>query len=183
MRNQPEVTQSYSSALFNIAKKESLIPILFDEANSLLKVLRQSKRLIFFLEGPHIEDSDKHKLIDDVFKGNINPLLINLMHLLIDYHRAEYLCDIIEDYCEKVQLYRNIYPATVITANEINFLDKLKLKSALEKYTKKQLNITYIVKKNLIGGIIFKFGDMHIDFSLRDGLNEIRQKLEAITLS
>jgi len=176
------ITHSYSEALFNTAKKMNLIFKILEDVSALIKVLNQSPRLVVFLEGPHIDNSEKHNLIDTVFKGNLPDILTNLIQLLIDNNRIEYLSEILEDYQKRVQYYKGLFPAMVITAQELSFTDKLKLKACLEKFTKKQLQITYNIKKKLIGGLIFKFEDTLIDYSLRGGLNRIRRELELASL-
>ncbi len=179
---EPGITLSYGEALFNLTKKRNIVIDLSEEVNCLLKLIAQYPRFIVFLERPHIENEEKHHLIDNVFQGKINEALLNLMHILVDNFRTEYLKYILEDYLRRVLIFRNIYSATIITSYELPPTDKLKLKASLEKFTNKQLKINYLIKKEIIGGLIFKFEDTYIDYSLRDGLNEIRKDLEAANL-
>lgn len=182
MKIEPDVIKTYSDALFNLAKNKDIILLICEDVNAMLKIISINPKLCIFLEGPHIDNAEKHDLINTLFKGKINEVLLNLLQILVDNHRTEHLKSILEEYTKKVQIHKNIFPAIVTTSYDLSFTDKLKLKAALEKFTKKQLKITYLIKQEIIGGIVFKFEDTYIDYSLRGGLNLIKQNLDSATL-
>jgi F-type H+-transporting ATPase subunit delta len=125
---------------------------------------------------------EKLKLLDRAFKGRLSPLLINLLHLLATRRRTTYLDETLTLFQELVERAEGISQASVSSAGELSFQDKLRLKAALEKYTKSRLKIEYLVEPGLIGGVIFRFRDLLVDGSLASALEELRERMLSRTL-
>ena len=170
------VSQSYAQALFNTAKSQGVVQGIIDEAYQLGEIAEKNAHFLVFLEGPHIPTENKRDLLDKVFKGKLNPLLENLLYMLIDRERAELLEDILTRFRDTAEREQGIYPATVYSAREIGVEDKLSLKTALEQYTGCQLRLQYQIRPHLLGGVVFHFKDTLVDGSVRHGLDEIRER-------
>ena len=170
------VVGSYAQALFNCGRAQGVIQRMIEDSNALATILQQQPMFQNFLEGPQISTAKKHDVVDKVIKGKINPLLLNLLYLMIDRERAVLLPRILQEFREVAERAEGIYPATVTSARELGFQEKLRLKGALEKYTHCQLRIRYRVAPHLFGGIVFRFRDVLIDSSVRHGLDELRKR-------
>ena len=144
----------------------------------LATLLHQQPGLRHFLEGPHISREKKRDLLDKGFKNRLNPLLMNLLYMMADRERATLLSDILSGFQEIAERAEGIFPATVASARELGFQEKLKLKSALEKRTGCHLRIKYEVDKSLLGGVVFRFRDLLIDGSVRNGLEQLKRELK-----
>lgn len=171
------IIQAYANALFNAGQAQGVTRDLCAEAKALLEIMEKEPNFKDFVEGPHISRQDKHSLVTNVFKDKIHTLLINLIYLAIDKGRGEYIDEILIEYLEVVERSEGIYPAQLTTARELGFDDRLKLKTALEKFTNTHLRIDYEVKPEITGGLIFRFQDVLIDGSIRTKLTKLRRKL------
>lgn len=169
--------ESYATALFNAGKKQNAASALMADAQALRSILDSHPKLSYFLESPQIGTDRKHELAASVFKDKLEPLLFNLLRLLIDRERAILLGDILERFVEIAERAEGIYPASVNSARELGEEEKASLTKALEKFTDCKLKIKYRVRPDLLGGIVFRFQDILVDGSVRRGLNEIRERL------
>lgn len=176
-RQTTPVERTYAEALFGAARSMGVLQRVQEEAKVLLKVVQQNRSLLTFLESPHVKIEEKMGLLDRVFKGRLSPVMINLLHVLATRRRTTYLDEILEHFQELVEQAEGIYQATVTSAWELNFQDKLKLKTALERHTQSRLKIDYAVDPAVLGGVIFRFRDLLIDGSLRGGLHSLRERL------
>lgn len=177
--NDPAIVKRYAAAFLKEAKDTHLVQRLYTETQTLSELLRAHPKLVAVLAAPHLHGKRKVDLIERVFKGRLTPLLMNLLHLLAGKNRAEYVEDILDEYRRMVDHERGIYEASVTSARELPFLEKLQLKTALEKFTGHKLNIEHKIDPGLIGGLVFKYQDYYIDASIRGQLKRVRQRLEA----
>lgn len=167
--------RSYAQALFNAASTQGVVQRLVEETKMVSSLLHQQAGLRHFLEGPHISREKKRELVDKAFQNRVNPLLLSLLYMMVDRERATLLPDILVNFQEIAERAEGVFPATVTSARELGFQEKLKLKSALEKHTGANLRIKYEVDPRLLGGIVFRFRDLLIDGSVRNGLEQLRR--------
>lgn len=175
------VVLAYAQSLFNVARKQGVVRQLLEDCKTIRAIFRQTPMLGRFLDGPQISREQKRKLIDDVFGKKLHPLMLNMFRVTIDRDRAGELADIFEEFQNVSERAEGIHPARVITARELGFQEKLKLKTALEKFAGCHLRINYDIQPAIKGGIIFKFQDSLVDGSVRSNLEKLGRKLRGGT--
>jgi len=175
------ITNRYARALLNKAKKDDQVQSLYSELFDLIQLLQKEPKIVQILEAPHIASKSKLNFVERVLKNRFSPLMVYLIELLCIKNRAQFLMSILERYREIVDIERGVYDAEITTARELGLTEKDHLKNVLEKRIGKSLKVEYNVKKEILGGIIFKFKDHYIDHSvlgrwkdLRDHLYEIK---------
>lgn len=169
---------SYAQALFNAGRTQGVVQRLVEESKMVAALLAQQPTFRHFIEGPQISREKKRALVDTAFKNRVNPLLLNLLYMMVDRERAGILGDVLTEFQEVVERAEGTWPATISSARELGFQEKLKLKTALEKYTGFHLRLKYQVQPALMGGIVFRFRDVLIDGSVRRGLDRLRRRFE-----
>ena len=174
----PTVQERYAQALFNVARRRGSTEALQGEIGQLLPLFESGSKLRLFLEGPQITTEAKLQVIERVFKDKTDPLIYQLLLLLLNKGRIEYVRPILERFKVLVERDQGIFEVDVATAVELDADQKKQLQEALEKFTKARLRINFRVDPELIGGVWFKYGDTLIDDSIRGKLNRLRQQLE-----
>lgn len=176
------VERVYAEALLGAARRLGTVEQARDEAEVLLKIVKGSKRLLVFLESPHIKMPDKMALLDRVFGGKLSPLMMNLLHVLAARRRTTYLDETLALFRELVEQAEGIWRASVTTAHELGEDERREIQTALEKYTEHRLRIEYSLDSKLIGGVVCRLRDTQIDTSLRSALEALQHKLLGTTL-
>jgi F-type H+-transporting ATPase subunit delta len=175
------VAASYAEALFRAARKQGILQRLQEECRVLSQVIKsgsgERSSLQVFIEDPQRPTEHKLELVDKVLKGRLNPLLVNLLRMLVERERCEFLKQILQLIQDKIEEAEGIFEAKVESAAELGFQEKLKLKAALEKFTNACLRLEYEVNPNLIGGLVFRFRDTLIDGSIQYGLQDLKRKM------
>lgn len=177
------VQRTYAEALLGAARRTGSLQRVKEEAKVLLQVVKQSPRLLLFMENPNVEAQEKLALLDRVFMTRLSPVLVNLLHVLAARRRTTNLDEILDLFQELAEQAEGIFQATVTSAYHLSAQDKLKLKVSLEQYTRSRLKIDYGVDTGLIGGIVFRFRDLLVDSSLRSALDQLRQRLTRAPLA
>ena len=165
----------YSQAVFEIAldKKE-----LDRWQSDLRKIARLSEDATFiaFLESPRFHFDDKARLLSERL-GDINPLALNLVYLLVARGRLGMVGDIADGYQRLLDSYRGIEQAEITTAVPLDDEDKLKLEEHLGAIVGKKVVLKPEIDSSLIGGIVARIGGKLLDGSTRSKLTALKKEL------
>ena len=168
----------YSQAVFNIAlEREDLDRWQSD----LRKIASLSKdvALSALLESPRVRFDNKVKLLSERL-GDINPLALNLVCLLVARGRFSMAGEIADEYQQLLDSYRGIEQAEVVTAIPLDDEDKLRLEERLSAVVGKMVVLKPEVDASLIGGIVARIGGKLLDGSTRSQLEALKKELVGI---
>ena len=129
-----------------------------------------------FLESPKVHFEDKAKLLSEQLEG-INPLVLNLVLLLVTRGRLNVTVDIVGEYQRLLDSYRGIEPVEVITAIPLDEEDRLKLAEHLGAVIGKKIALKSEVDPALIGGFVARVGTKLLDGSTRYKLEALKKEL------
>jgi F-type H+-transporting ATPase subunit delta len=174
------VVERYAEALFGRALKEGVLEPLAREVGRVVPFLRSNERLMEFLEAPNIPRSAKRGLIEKTLTGTESSQLDEFCLLLIEKGRVDHLIPILERFLVLEEEHRGFFNAEIITATEVDENMRSQMRSTLEAHTGHQLDITFTVDPEILGGVIFRHRDDLIDTSLRSELNEIGTELREV---
>ena len=165
----------YAQAVFEIAleKKE-----LERWQSDLQKIANEVSDATFLaaLESPKIKFSDKTRFLSERLK-DVNPLALNLVHLLIARASIGIISDVAEEYQRLVDSYHGIEPAEVITAVPLDDKDIRKMTENLSVLVGKEVVLKSKVDPSIIGGIIARVGGKLLDGSTRSKLAALKREL------
>jgi F-type H+-transporting ATPase subunit delta len=165
----------YAQAVFEIAlEKKELEPWQSD----LQKVVEAVADATFLaaMESPKIKAEDKTRLLSERL-GEVNPLVLNLVRLLIARASIGIIGDIAEEYQKLLDSYHGIEPAEVITAVPLDDKDIEKLTENLSALVGKKVVLKSEVDSSIIGGIVARVGGKLLDGSTRSKLQALRREL------
>jgi F-type H+-transporting ATPase subunit delta len=128
------------------------------------------------LESPKLKLEDKSRLLSEQL-GDVNPLVMNLVRLLISRGSAGVIGDIAAEYRRLLDSYRGIEPADVVTAVPLDEEDKEKLAENLGALVGKQVTLNAEVDPGILGGIVARVGGKLLDGSTRSRLAALKREL------
>jgi len=165
----------YARAAFEIALEKGRL----DEWQSGLEKLAGLSRdeaIAAFLESPDIHFKDKARLLSDKL-GNVEPLMLNLVFLLITRGGFRMLADIAGEYQRLLDGYYNIERASVTTAVPLDDEDKKRLGEQLSEIIGKKVIFEQTVDPGLIGGVVVRVEGKLLDGSVRGRLEALKREL------
>jgi F-type H+-transporting ATPase subunit delta len=136
----------------------------------------EDKDFLAALESPKIKFADKSKFLSQRLKG-INPLAMNLVYLLVARSGIGMVADIAAEYQRRLDSYRGIEPADVITAVPLDEKDMQKLTERLSGLVGKEVVVKAEVDPGILGGIIARVGGKMLDGSTRSKLEALKRDL------
>lgn len=165
----------YAQAIFQIAlEKKGLEPWQTD-LKKITSVVGDAA-FAFLLESPKIPFRDKVQLLKEQL-GDINPLSLNLVYLLVNKDELSMIGEIAEGYQLLLDSYRGIEQAEVITAIPLDDKDKMKLAERLSARIDKKVVLKPTVDPGIIGGFIARVGGKLLDGSTRTRLAALKREL------
>jgi len=171
------IFDTYAEALLDAVSRAGQLDVAFAEALELRKVLGANPALPRLLEKPAILKEDKLALLRRVFEGRLSPLMLNLALLLVDKHRGGNWDGVLEFFIKRVEDKRGIRSAQVTTARALMADERIRLQDSLERFTGAKLRVEYRQDPEVLGGVLFRAGDLMIDSTIRGFLKELRGRL------
>jgi len=165
----------YAQAVFEIALERDELDKWQSDLRKIAR-LGEDATLIAFLESPRFHFDDKFRLLSEKL-GDINPLALNLVYLLVARGRLSMLADIADGYQRLLDSYRGIEQAEVTTAIPLDDEDRLKLAEQLGAVVGKKVVVKSEVDSSLIGGVIARIGGKLLDGSTRSKLTALKKEL------
>ena len=168
----------YSQAVFRMAldKKE-----LNRWQADLRKIARLATddALFKLLENPEVSLDEKTKVLTRRL-GDINPMALKLVSLLVTKGRLSMINDIADEYQRLLDNYHGVEGAEVAevtTAIPLDDEDRLRLAQRITDMVGKPVVLKPKVDTSVIGGIIIRVGDKLIDGSIRSRLAALKKEL------
>lgn len=165
----------YAQAVFELALEEKELERWQSDLQMVVKALEDATFLAA-LESPKLKLDDKTRLLSARL-GDINPLVLNLVRLLITRLGISMIGDIADEYQRLLDSYHGIEPAEVITAVPLDDKDIQKLTENLSALVGKKVVLKPEVDPDIIGGIIARVGGKLLDGSTRSKLAALKREL------
>ena len=174
-------TKEYAKALFLLAEEKGAMQAILSDLKQVCEVLKGAPDYVSLLDSPALARAEKEKLIDEAF-ASIDKDLCSFIKILCTKH-ALYLfsriADAYEALCDEAM---GIIRAEAITAVALSETQSEKLKSRLEKQTKKTVILTNTVDPSVLGGVKLRYMGKQWDGSLKNRLDAIGQSLQSTAL-
>ncbi|MBQ3311335.1 ATP synthase F1 subunit delta [bacterium] len=172
------IANRYAESLLKMGKSNEISDAeISDGLSSVIDILSLSKELYSTLINPLISLKDKENIIENVFKNDVDRLVINFLKLLVQNDRFEIIYDIANIYKDLLNKKNNIVDVEVISAIELSLDDRNRISEKLSSKLNKQINVKYNTSESVIAGFVVKMGDDVIDTSVAHKLEEYKKIL------
>jgi F-type H+-transporting ATPase subunit delta len=165
----------YARAVFEIALEKQRLNEWQSGLGKMARLARDES-VASYLESPDIRFEDKAELLSKEL-GDIEPLVLNLVYLLITRGRFGMLSDIVDEYQRLLDEYNNIERAEATTAVPLDEDDKQRLAKRLGDVIGKEVTLEDKVDPDLIGGVVVRVAGKLLDGSTRGKLEALKREL------
>ena len=165
----------YAQAVFEIALEKKELERWQADLQKIAGVVGDDT-VLAALENPKLKSDDKTKLLSENL-GDISPLALNLVCMLIAKNGISMIGNIADEYQSLLDGYHGIQSAEVITAIPLDDKDKEKLAENLSALVGSKVVLKSEVDPEIIGGIVARVGGKLLDGSTRSKLAALKREL------
>ena len=178
-----EIGSVYGQALYDLAKGEDLSKQILDEFGILEHCFTvEEPSFIRLLNTPALTKEERCKILDDSFRGKVQPYLLNFMKILTEKGYMRHFSDCYLTFRDCYYRDNGILLVEAVTAIPLT-LDQLeRLTKKLSAITGKQIELRGRVDPNCLGGIRLDYDGKRLDDTVDHRLSAIRSVLKNTVL-
>ncbi len=165
----------FAQAVFDIALERKELDRWQSDLKKIAS-LGEDATVVSLLQNPRLRFGSKVKVLSERL-GEVNPLALNLLYLLLARGRLSMIVNIADEYERLLNSYHGIEQAEVSTAIPIDDKDIKRLTEQLSTIIGNKIVVKSKVDSSLIGGIVARVGDKLLDGSTRNKLAALRDEL------
>jgi len=174
------VARRYAHALADLAAEAGVEEAVGNDLQRVLRILEaDNAQLESVMANPGFTIGERRDVLECVFPPffGLQPLVRNLLFLLLDKHRLAAYREVVAGYQEVMDTHAGRIRAMVSTAAPVSPALLASVKSALAGASDRPVAIGERVDPSLIAGIVVQVGDTVYDASLKTRLESMRMLL------
>ena len=177
-----QVGSVYGEALYTLALEEGLTTVIGEELSALEQSFRAEPDFIRLLSTPNLSVQERCNILDDSFRGKVQPYVLNFLKILTEKGYMRHFFDCCKAYEESYNRDNGILPVTAITAVSLNPAQAEKLTDKLCQITGKQVKLHNRVDPNVLGGVRLDYDGKRLDDTVSHRLDAVRNLLKNTVL-
>ncbi|HEY3284139.1 MAG TPA: ATP synthase F1 subunit delta [Armatimonadota bacterium] len=167
----------YASALIMAAEKDGSLEAVQADLKSVVELLRSQPALQETLESPVYSEESKKRIWEGLLEGNVQPLTLHFVKLLVDKRRAGMEAAIYLAYTEMANAHRGVLQAEVTTAVPLPEDQQQRLREKLSRITGRTVTLDPHIDPGILGGVVVRLEDRLLDGSVRGQLQVLKTRL------
>jgi ATP synthase F1 delta subunit len=171
-----EIAQVWARALFEVAKEHDLLDGVRDQLRAFADALNENRDLMVFFFSPYFSTEEKK----DGLKRSVTdaePVLMNFLEALLERHRMPAIFRIRARYDELWEDERDLLPVEVTSAIELDKSIVGSIGKRIGEQTRRTVELSSKVDPDILGGIVLRVGNVVLDASIRNRLEQLRKQV------
>lgn len=172
----------YAQAVFNVARAENMVDQVEDELRQLKDEITNNLELKKNLTDPSIENYEKIKVMLEILGDDGSKTIKSFAAMMVILDAIDSFEQTYKDFVKLANQLKRQVSIEVISVIELDKEILNEIKENVDKKTGLDVRIKNVLDKNIIGGLVIKIGDKVIDLSIKDKLEDLKNKLKALDL-
>ncbi len=143
-------------------------------------LIGESADLRRVLDNPAVPADQKRKLLDAIVqREGIERHVRNLVAVLIDHRRIQYLDRIVEQFEKELDAQMGFAELQISSAYPLAAAERLVIETQMAKVTGKNVRAHYGIDASLLGGAVVRVGSTIYDGSVKGQLEKIKEAISS----
>lgn len=179
VRKQEPVSKLYAKALFELAQERNELPVVQDNLESFVSVLREQPQLRQALEGYLFSNKEREALVRELGqKLQLHPVVQRFVELLTQKSRVVVIEEVYTAFRDLVDESKGVLRGTVTTVEPLTEAENADLSKAFSQKFNKQVILEPVINKEILGGLVVQVEGKTFDGSLKTTIRRLRETLE-----
>lgn len=172
------VARRYAGALADVVISTGNRDEVTNELNTWQALISSSPELSNAFANPSIAHESKEKVLESLLeRSKPTQTTSNFLRVLLRNSRLIHLAAINKKLFEVLEERSGRVTGTVTSARELSDAEKSEFKEQLSKVAGKDVQLTFMIDKNIIGGAVSRVGSTIYDGSVRSQLDVFRERM------
>ena len=172
----------YAQALYDLTKDEGISAPVLKELSVLSKSFAQEQDFVRLLSAPNLTKDERCRILDDSFRGKINPYVLNFMKILTEKGYMRYFADCCKEYRAAFNRDHGILEVCAVSAVPLSADQRERLTQKLAKVTGKTIDLQNRIDPACLGGIRLDYDGKRLDDTVSHRLESIGALLKNTVL-
>lgn len=173
------VARNYASALFDLALRNGQVEACGEGLDVVASLLDELPEFRTFLETPGIDRQEKKRVLREAFEGRVPDPVLNFVLLVVDRRRQRLLREMDRQYRGLMDAHLGRVRVEVTVSRPLDEGELAGIRDRIAKVLGKEVVPHLRVRPEILGGIVFRSGDVVYDGSVRRRLDQMRRRLMA----
>jgi F-type H+-transporting ATPase subunit delta len=169
-----DVAQVYARALFEVAKEHKQLDEMRDQLNQFVAALDEHRQMAVFFFSPYFSTDEKKSALKRSVEG-ADPFFMNFLEALLEHHRMPVVFRIRSEYEQLWDEENKQLPVQITSAVALDEKTVKGIGDRISERTGQTVELSSTVDPDLIGGIVLRVGNVILDASIRNRLNQLRK--------
>nr|VFK45653.1 MAG: F-type H+-transporting ATPase subunit delta [Candidatus Kentron sp. TC]VFK49343.1 MAG: F-type H+-transporting ATPase subunit delta [Candidatus Kentron sp. TC]VFK53350.1 MAG: F-type H+-transporting ATPase subunit delta [Candidatus Kentron sp. TC] len=176
------LARPYAFAIFKLAREEGKLD-LWSEMLRFLALVTASSDVLKIIRDPRVPKFHLVTLMLELAEGKLSKTGENFVRVLGEAGRMGIIQEISELFEKELDSFKNRSRVKVISAYPLTSAYEEVIKVAMTKRLGREVLLSVVIDKSLIGGVVIRVGDVVIDISLRGRLTQFGLDLTIMAVS
>jgi F-type H+-transporting ATPase subunit delta len=172
------VARRYATALADVVTARGEAQEVKEELAAWAEMMQANEQLLEVFRNPTIPYEQKRKVLDALIeRSRVRPTTSNFLQVLLQNHRLAELSEVNKRFAQILDERSGVVSAEVTTARPVAQSSQDALRTKLTAMTGKSVRLSFTTDEELIGGIVTRIGSTIYDGSVRNQLQQVRERL------
>jgi F-type H+-transporting ATPase subunit delta len=171
-----EIAQVYARALFEVAVERDVLDEVHEQLDAFAGAMNDNRELAVFFFSPYFSVSEKKEGLGRAV-SDANPAFANFLEALIERHRMPAIFRIREEFTALYDDERKLLPVKITSAVSLDEETVASLGRRIGEQVDREIEVSAAVDPDIIGGIVLRVGNVILDASIRNRLEQLRKQV------
>ena len=171
-----ELAQVYARALFQAALDKGRLDEVREQLSQFAEALDKKRELAVFFFSPYFSTDEKKKGLHSALDG-AEPAFENFIEALIERHRMPAIFRIRARFDELWDEEKKLLPVLVTSAVKLDESVVQSLGDRIGEQVGRNVQLSTEIQPDILGGIVLRVGNVILDASIRNRLNQLRKQV------
>lgn len=171
-----DIAEVYARALFEAATEGDVLERVHDELGEFVDELERNRELRMFFFSPYFSSEEKSGAVGKVVRG-ADERFVRFLEMLAERHRMPILPRIRRSFDALWAEAQRLLPVNVISAVELDEQLVDGIGRRIQEQTGRRVQLSSKVDPYVVGGLVVRVGNMVLDASVRNRLEEFRKQI------
>lgn len=171
-----EIAQVYARALFEVAQEHDSLDEIRDQLDAFADAMHGNRDLHVFFFSPYFSVQEKKDGLARAVR-DANPEFRNFLEALIERHRMPAVFRIRTEFDSLWDEARRLLPVKVTSAVALDESTIGQIGERIGAQVDRRIELSADVDPDILGGIVLRVGNLILDASIKNRLDQLRQQV------